>query len=205
VLHNEKETIFYDAPNFFIDTKRIAGDWLQKFKDHCARRFHIPVQIDVSVLDKDTVKLVVMPASIHQELCEDFNMHYEDGNRYIRSRGGEEVNWPSNKDKERNKLVPFVQFRKGEATKYPWHVLDEVGGLFIVEGRDPVNLTPLITSYKWRRRLVGKYYIVTRKVPIGTAVVNVFIDYKDKHVPYERGGSYLRFNYPSYINQEIDE
>lgn len=205
MMHNEKRSFFYDHPNFYVETDKMSNTWLQDLKQYCARRFEKPVQIDVSILDTDTVKLAIMPAEIHRVICEDFKMSHDDGTRYIRTQGSEITTWVEKKDKERDRLIPFVQFRKGEVTKYPWHVLDDVGGMFIVEGRDPVQLMPLIASFKYKRRMVGNYYITTRKVPIGTAVMNIFIDYKDKHVPYERGGSYLRFDLPSFVERIEDD
>lgn len=196
---NPEKSFSYKFPNFYAETNRLPSDWLIRLKQHLARRFG-EVGVEISVLDKDTVKVAITPHNIHKDICEDFSMGFDDGTSFIDPRNGKSPEWIS--DKERLISIPFVRYIQGAKTKYPWDVLNNIGGIFIVEGRDPIQLMPLIKAFKYKMRMIGQFYIVTKKIPIGTVVINAFVDYNEKHDPYLRDNSYLRFPVNKVLQDE---
>lgn len=201
---NQAQSIFYESPFFYFETQKLPEDWLQKFKTWCHNTFTNSVEIEIAVLDQETIRLTVIPASTHEVICERFDLIDENGSRYLKPGSHDPSNW-IDKSRSKHVLIPIVQYRQGEKTKYPWEVLDNIGGLFVVQGRTPNQLTPLVAAYKYKKRHIGNYLIATKSVSIGTVVATLFIEYQDKHIPYERGGSYLRFEYFEQLKEGKDE
>lgn len=189
ILISPSKAFIYKDRKFWVDTKEAKQGWRYALDQALVDRGH--KQCRVNVMSGDLHEVIIEPGDIHNEIIELFQMRGLDGQQYLTDRGKPVQISELYEPKQRQ--IPLVKLEGKSRRLYPWHELDNLGGMFIVEGRKPVEVAPLIKAYVAKMAAQGKYHVRSVSVPIGCAIMTVWIEGPDPIHSEYRERSYLTF------------